>query len=138
MKRTYLGKYYDIDQEGNESPFSFQMDVEFDNQMNFSGSVWEEEFSELSGKRLSVKGFIEAEHISFVKKYPCSYEYDKDGKAVIDDSKPGHEVIYDGYFDKNTGTWTGEWEVEGQTDLKGLGEVTTEVFTGYFEMKMED
>ena len=138
MKRTYIGKYYDIDQEGNESPFSFRMDVELDSKMNFSGSVWEEEFSELSGKNLSVKGYIDDKHISFVKQYPCLYAYDENGKAIIDTSKQGHEVIYDGYWNDKTGVWIGEWEVEGQTELKGLDDITTEVFIGSFEMKMEE
>lgn len=138
MKRIFTGKYYDIDQQGNESSFSFKMDVELDSKMNFSGIVWEEEFSEISGKNLSVKGFIDDDHISFVKQYPCFYAYDENGKVIIDTSKKGHEVIYDGYWNDNIGVWVGEWEVEGQTELKGLDDITTEVFIGSFEMKMKE
>lgn len=112
------------------------MVVVLDDKMNFTGSVWEEEYSSLSGEKLSVKGYNDSDHISFVKKYPCLYAYDE--QAIFDSSNPGHEVIYDGYWDESTGTWSGEWEVEGQTVLKGLEGSATEVFIGVFEMKMEE
>jgi len=136
VKRIYLGSFYDIDKEGNESPFQFRIDVEIDEKLSFNGTVWEEEFTGITGKLLSVKGFIDKDHISFVKQYPCAYEFDENRNIIIDESRKGHEVIYDGYWDENTGSWTGEWEVEGETEVFQLNEVKTKVYIGHFEMKM--
>lgn len=136
MKRIYQGNYYDIDKEGNESPFQFRIEVDIDEKLSFTGTVWEEEFTGITGKLSTVKGFIDEDHISFVKKYPCTYEYDENGKIIIDESRKGHEVIYDGYWDENTGTWSGEWEVEGETEVFHFYEIKTKVFIGQFEMKM--
>jgi hypothetical protein len=137
VKRTYKGKYYDIDHKGDEFQVSFSMVVEFNDKMSFKGSVWEDEFTKLSGKQLVVKGYIDEDHISFVKKYPCYYASDENGKRFIDESKLGHEVIYDGYWDENSRKWIGEWEVEGETTLEGLEGIQTDVYVGSFEMTME-
>ena len=136
MKRTYQGHYYHPDLEGNENAFQFRIEAEIDEKLTFNGVVWEEEFTGITGKLLTVKGFIDEDHISFVKKYPCAYEYDELGKIIIDESRKGHEVIYDGYWDENTGAWTGEWEVEGETEVFHFNEIKTHVFIGCFEMKM--
>lgn len=139
MQRTYSGKYFEIDIHGNEIPFPFKMDVILDKRLNFTGTVWAEEFSGLSGKQLSVRGFINDEHISFVKKYPFVYEYDEEGKPFIDESRNGHEVIYDGYWNEPSQKWVGEWEVEGETQTKFFTNeiIETKVFVGKFEMSVQ-
>lgn len=136
MQKTYTGNYFEIDINGNEIPFPFKMEVVFDERFNFTGTVWEQEFSGFSGKKLSVRGFIDGEHISFVKKYPCAYEFDEQGKPYIDESRKGHEVIYDGYWNEFSQKWIGEWEVEGETQTKFFTNeiVETKVFLGKFEM----
>lgn len=136
MKKTYQGNYFEIDQNGSEVPFVFRMDVEMDEKLSFKGTVWEDEFSGITGKLLTVKGFIDEDHISFVKKYPCSYEFDENGKIIIDESKRGHEVIYDGYWDDENKNWTGEWEVEGETVTLHFNMIKTNVFLGKFELNM--
>ena len=134
MKRIYHGNYFDIDQHGNNKPFAFRMEVEMDEKLNFVGTVWEDQFSGLTGKLLSVKGYIDEDHISFVKKYPCQYAGDENGKLIIDESKPGHEVIYDGYWDESKGMWEGEWEVEGNIEVLQFDMIQTKIFIGKFEL----
>lgn len=136
MKRIYQGNYYDIDQHGEECPYSFKMEVVLDERFNFIGTVWEEEFSCISGKHLSVKGYIDEDHISFVKQYPCLFEYDEKGNVIIDESKSGHHVIYDGYWDETNSNWIGEWEVEGENEVFKFDMIKTRVYLGKFEMKM--
>lgn len=136
MKRIYLGNYFDIDQQGNESPFEFRMEVEIDEKHSFYGTVWEEEFSGITGKLITVKGFIDEDHISFVKKYPCLYSIDQEGKTKIDETKHGHEVIYDGYWNEESGKWHGEWEIEGETEVFHFDKIKTRVYIGAFEMSM--
>ncbi|RFC55642.1 hypothetical protein DXU93_01540 [Brumimicrobium aurantiacum] len=137
MNRKYTGKYHDVDQ--NDIPFSvqFSMNVVFDSKMIFKGKVWEEVFSKKTDKFLSVKGFIDEDHISFIKQYPCFFSSDINGELIIDCSKPGHEVIYDGYWNEEKGIWEGEWEVEGETNLLGTDDVISDIYTGDFEMKMD-
>lgn len=136
MKRTYQGIYFDIDQDGIERPYGFRMEVEIDEKHSFNGTVWEDEFSGITGKHLSVKGFIDEDHISFVKKYPCLFEFDAEGKIIIDETKSGHEVIYDGYWNEENGIWLGEWEVECETEVFQFDKIKTRVFIGAFEMNM--
>ena len=112
------------------------MEVKCDDRLNFTGAVWEEEFSGITGKKLTVKGYIDEDHISFVKQYPCLYEYDENGKVLIDDSQPGHDVLYDGYWDKSEGKWNGEWEVEGETEVFTNEIIQTRVYLGKFEKHM--
>jgi len=134
MKKIYQGNYFDFDKDGNEIPFGFRMEVELDEKWNFHGIVWEDEFSGITEKHLTVKGFIDEDHISFVKQYPCAYEFDHEGNSIVDESRRGHSVIYDGYLDEESGIWTGEWEIEGETQLLPLGGIETEIFLGRFEM----
>lgn len=136
MQRVYQGKYYDFDEKGNESPFAFRMDVDINDKLSFMGAVWEEEFTRISGKKLSVKGYIDGDHISFVKQYPCHYGYDENGKVFVDDTQRGHDVIYDGYWDEERGIWSGEWEVEGELLVFNNEMIQSRVYIGKFEMHM--
>lgn len=133
---TYTGEYFDTDEHGKSFSVAFRMEVELDQKLNFTGTVWEAQFSTISNEKLSVKGFIEDSHISFVVKYPCLFARNEKGQIFIDQSKEGNEVIYDGYWNSESNTWVGEWEVEGQTVLE-RGDIVTEVFIGTFEMKKE-
>ncbi|MBL1278832.1 MAG: hypothetical protein COA33_001055 [Fluviicola sp.] len=136
MKRIYQGKFFDIDFNEKEISIGFKMEVEIDSNFSFKGTVWEDEFSIASNKYLIVNGYIDNDHISFVKTYPCLYEFNEEGELVIDESKKGHEVIYDGYWDKDKKYWTGEWEVEGETAPLRFNNIVTELFIGPFEMWM--
>ncbi len=86
------------------------MEVQF-KEGSFTGEFTEAEFTELTGKKGTVKGFIDHQHISFVKKFPFKYDELEDGSILIDESMEGHEVVYDGWFNPEKGTWQGEWEI---------------------------
>jgi hypothetical protein len=135
--RNYIGRYHQVISEDVTVVVEFRITVEMDARMNFNGSAWEAEFSRLSGKELTVRGFVDGEHISFVKTYPCGFTVDAFGQSIILPDERGHEVLYDGYWDHAMEMWTGEWEVEGETLVFSPTEIKVQVFTGYFEMKME-
>lgn len=136
MKRTYHGTFYESNGDGIVSPYEFTMKVELDKNFSFTGTIWESEFSEISGLHVQAKGFIDQNHISFVKTYPIAYEFAADGNVVVDESRKGHEVTFDGYWDENLGVWLGEWEMEGETFFLSFNEIETPIFFGRFEMRM--
>lgn len=136
MIRIYKGKYFDVNALGIEFSIEFKMTLELDEEFNFIGTVWEQEFSEISNLEGLVKGFIENEHISFVLTYPCFYGCDENDQIIIDKSKPGHDVIYDGFWDSESQSWIGEWEIEGPTEISFLDQIKTEVIIGNFQMKL--
>ena len=117
MKRTWVGHYVDIGKDLNEEEFPFRIDVELNDQMSFTGTIKEDEFYKNSQLLIPVKGFIDKDHISFVLKYPCLYEFDEDFNTIIDKTQKGHEITYDGYWDNNEGKWAGYWELKGETVL---------------------
>lgn len=138
MKRSWIGTYTDIGKNGQDEEVSFQIDVDLDNNLNFKGKVWEEKFYSHSQLMIDVKGFINEDHISFIKTYPCLFEIDENYDVVIDTSKKGHDVTYDGYWNVQTKKWEGFWEVKGLSILVREGYYEEEVIIGPFEMKLMD
>lgn len=136
MKKIWIGKYIDIGHKGKDEEFAFRIDAKMDEEMSFSGTVWEEEFSEKSNLHLTVEGFISEDHISFVKYYPCSFESDENFNIIIDKNKKGHEVVYDGYWNDQKEQWEGTWEVKGSIISKGVDYFEEEIITGSFDMKL--
>lgn len=112
MMQTWKGEMnYDEVHFGPNQPEVFQLDVEFENGQ-FSGTSVDAEFSKISELPIQVAGFVEGDHISFIKSYPFHYEADEDGITQIDTSRAGHNVLYDGYFDPIVEKWTGDWEIQ--------------------------
>ena len=101
-KKVWIGKFLDIVHEDKEEEFAFRIDAEMDDKMRFTGKVWEEEFYEKTKLFIDVKGSIKENRIQFVKTYPCVYEIDENFKTIIDYSKKGHQVRYDGKKQKKT------------------------------------
>lgn len=81
-----------------------------DEDNGFSGRVWEEDFYGLSRAFLSVKGFIQDNVISFVLTYPFGFFRDENDKSYIDENEPGHDVVYEGYWEEETDSWKGTWK----------------------------
>jgi hypothetical protein len=136
MKRTYHGNYFSFDFEGNEIPFPFRIEVEIDKNFSFTGTVWEEDYAEVTSELSSVKGFIDNDHISFVKKYPYAFQYNKNRGLIVDGSSYGHEVLYDGYWDENTGSWQGDWEILNESAVFHARKFKSKGRIGRFEMRM--
>jgi hypothetical protein len=101
---------YDKADYGFDTVVKFELHVKFENG-SLEGITTDPEFAELSDLLVMVKGFVEGDHISFVKSYPLYYESDENGKSSINESKKGHDVVYDGYFDPTVNKWTGHWEI---------------------------
>lgn len=110
MKVSWQGFYcYNIEFDETEQ-YGFTIDAEFVDG-SFRGEFSEDEFTGITGEKGTVKGFIDEYHISFVKKYPFQYDELEDGSLFFDFEAEGHEVVYDGTFNQETGTWEGEWEI---------------------------
>ena len=134
MKTTWQGKYGYLYENEEIEYFSFEINAELIDG-SFEGTVHEQEFSGLTGDLVHVKGFIEDDFISLVLTYPYAFYIDDEGKPIIDKNEVGHEVIYQGNFDHETGTWRGEWEIE-VNQIK-IDEETDEIdaVVGVWEMR---
>ena len=136
IKKVWIGKFTDIVDNNKEEEFAFRMEVQMDEKMNFIGTVWEEEFYEQTKLFIDVKGYMHEHQIQFVKSYPCVYEMDENFKTIIDYSKKGHQVTYDGKKDKVNDKWTGKWEVKGDLIVIDGESYQQEDYGGYFEMEL--
>jgi len=136
MKQIWIGKYIDVGQKGKDEEFAFRIDADMNEEMSFSGTVWEEEFYEKTKLFLNLEEFIDENHISFVKSYPCLFDIDEHYNTIIDKEQKGHEVIYDGYWNDETDQWEGTWEVKGRTLAKGHDYFEEEIIYGSFDMKL--
>lgn len=136
MDLIWKGKYsYDQDFD-EESTFDFTLKVSY-NDASFEGIALEEEFTGLTGEHATVKGFIDAEHISFVKKYPFKYEEQDDGSIIFDREQKGHEVVYDGYFNSELGIWAGDWEITYDEVKMSHGKYQESLIIGFWQMTRE-
>lgn len=100
----------------DEADYGILDDVEFELHVNldqgsFSGTATDPEFSELCKLPIHVNGFVDGDHISFVKVYPFWYGLDENDVLYLDETKKEHRVEYDGYYDPNVNQWTGHWEI---------------------------
>lgn len=77
----------------------------------FKGTSEDEETKDIFDEPVKVRGFIEGNHISFIKTYPKNYELLEDGTPKVIKNSGPHEVTYDGSWDPKTQNWKGEWEV---------------------------
>jgi hypothetical protein len=136
MQVVWKGKYC-YEEEFNDSK-SFAFELKIDCTANeFQGISIEEEFTTLTNDSPTVNGFIDNDHISYTLQYPYQFDIAEDGSTIIDRSKPGHEVIYEGYFNAETGNWEGEWEIEVD-EIKLAQELyQTHSISGSWKMKME-
>lgn len=100
---------YDQGSYGHENIVKFELHVDIV-VGSFEGIATDPEFEELCDLPIKVSGFINKDHISFVKIYPFLYEENADGKNVLDRTSPDHKVTYDGYYDPIVNKWTGDWE----------------------------
>lgn len=136
IKRTWIGKFFDVGENGNEEPIGFRLDVEMAENMTFDGKMWEEEFYPKTKLLIDVKGYIENDHISFVKSYPCLYDIDENNQVVIDLNQKGHEVVYQGEWIESRGVWSGFWEIKGAVVFEARDYYEEIIYQGPFEMSI--
>ena len=80
-----------------------------------------------------IKGFLDGDRISFVKQYEFSHYASGDGKTIIDNNNPGHEINYFGAYDSINNMFYGDWDIT--TRPKGFGYDVTA--TGTWFMKRQ-
>jgi hypothetical protein len=139
IKKNWIGEYgYSFDEE-SENFFSFEIFADFSDG-SFKGTVFEAEFSGFTGDLVAIKGYIEEDFISFVKTYPYYYASNEKGELVVDKQMKGHEVVYEGYFNTETGEWNGEWEIliNEEEDKSMIGRYITKSIIGPWKMKLKE
>lgn len=134
LARVWKGSFWYLSDDEIYRRQQFTMSVNLKNG-SFSGEVEEDVFSEITGgEKVAVRGFIEYDLISFVKRYPFRY-ISKNGQPYIDRTQRGHEVTYQGYFDENEGKWEGHWEVSISEEwIRGSTAYMERFIRGFWEM----
>ena len=131
---VWKGKFsYNPEEYGIVDDVDFEMYVEL-KEGKFEGKVYDDEFRELCDELAIVKGFIDENKIHFVVTYPISYSIDENDKVQIDESKKGHDVIYNGFLNSNLGRWEGGWEIMEEEPIEGSDDVYQYHSTGLWEM----
>lgn len=139
IKKNWIGEYGYSFEDKSENFFSFEIFADFTDG-SFQGTVFEEEFSGFTGDLVSIKGYIEEDFISFVKTYPYYYASNENGEMVVDKQMKGHEVVYEGFFNTETGEWNGEWEIliNEEEDKSMIGRYITKSIIGPWKMKLKE
>ena len=120
--------------EGKEAEFRLFIEGYLDGQ--FTGRVIDWEGLGVNGEIADVKGFISDNLISFTKQYPKFYIMDEWGNCETKEDVPGHQVVYEGTFDKESNTFSGNWEIV--VDLKHTTDITIQdVVTGTWRMQRQ-
>jgi hypothetical protein len=125
------GPEYGTIVEGQEA--EFRLFIEELKEGQFKGRVIDWDGVGAEGETSIVNGFIKGDMISFTKQYEQHYIIDPWGESDIEHGEPGHKVIYEGYFDKKTNSFIGEWEII--YDITHTTELTIqEIFSGTWRM----
>ena len=122
--------------EGLNEKVDFTLDLSFENN-SFSGFSVDRETKTLFREGdVRVKGFIDGQLISFVKKYPYNYFFNEEtSRCEIDYSVKNHEVEYQGYFYPEKKKYEGTYRVVIGSEMPGMdGAFREEFYTGYWEM----
>jgi hypothetical protein len=100
---------------------------------DIEGQFEDDETLKIFGKPAEVEGFLEEAMISFVKRYPCFFAYTEDGSVYKDESRYSHEVMYNGDFNPEDGSFKGVWEIVADVEESYKG--TTEyLLSGEWQM----
>ncbi len=106
---------------------------------SFEGSISEEEFTDVTNEKVYIKGFIDGDHISFVKSYPFSYYLSEDETEIVfDPYKKGHDVIYDGYLNTQSNEFEGNWEIKIKEEKLYHGKYEINLEVGFFKLEIND
>jgi len=95
-----------------------------------SGQATEEVTEKYMGAPAVVSGFIEGGMISMIKQYPFRYTSNEEGEIMIDRSRPHVPIHYTGYFDPQSNSFSGEWEIQ-----KVIDQETLYISKGTWEMR---
>ncbi len=109
---TY-GEMYPDNIKGTSESFTMEYVVK-DGKIN--GWCTEEKLTHLFEKPATISGFIDGDFISFIKKYPCYFEFDENNMILANKNLPSLEIHYFGNIlgDIISGAW--EMSFEYKTD----------------------
>jgi hypothetical protein len=108
--------------------------IEWENvEGELKGTCTDEDTVDFFNRPSTVKGFIEGDFISFIKKYPCSWTI-IDGEFSADENLPAPDIHYSGYLIDNH--FEGEWEMTASLiDEEGIKEYFNSSGTWYMTKK---
>lgn len=86
------------------------------------GNCTDDEFRHHFKSPATIEGVVKENTITFVKKYPCMFNIDDDGKITLFPKLPSHEIHYSGHY--ADGKFSGAWKVT----LPYAAEDDTDVF----------
>lgn len=73
------------------------------------GTCTDDEADKVFTEPATIKGFIDNNIISFIKKYPYHWETDEDGNSIVFENTPSVEIHYYGNF--QNGRFSGDWDM---------------------------
>jgi hypothetical protein len=127
---TY-GEAYPENIRGKEIPFTLHLRM---SEGDIEGQWEDEETLRIFGKPASIEGFLDEAMLSMVKRYPCFFSYTEDGTVYKDESRYSHEVMYNGDYNPDDGSFSGFWEIVAVVEESYKG--TTEyLLSGEWQMK---
>jgi hypothetical protein len=105
--------YQNEDEDGiwDGDSVKWEMEIHLD-QDSFTGFRVDEETEKLFEEPIPVTGFKDGDEINFVVKYPCNYDFDREGEPLLMPNEPHPGAKYHGYYDDKKMEYRGEWEVE--------------------------
>ncbi len=104
---TYMyGEPYPEGIKGLSVPFV----VEWENNDGIlTGTSTDDETKDYFNHPATIQGFIDNGIISFIKKYPCFFTIDSQGKVILDDREPAADMHYSGAMVDDH--FEGEWSI---------------------------
>lgn len=73
------------------------------------GSCVDDEFKTHFKDPATIEGTVKENTIHFIKRYPCLFSIDEDGRIILFPKLPSHEIHYSGFFEN--GRFSGNWKV---------------------------
>ncbi|KIC92922.1 hypothetical protein [Flavihumibacter solisilvae] len=95
--------------EGHEAEFRLFIEEFEDDQ--FTGRVIDWESLGANGEVAAIKGFLNDDFISFTKQYSQFHTIDEWGNCEAHSDVSGHQVFYEGRYNRETNSCIGTWEI---------------------------
>lgn len=137
LQHPFRGFFIDLDENGEDKPFTFSMEIVVDQEGHLHGEAWDEEFYSHTSRLIPVRGKVGSHQLFFQFQYPCQFDFDDtqgDNLVKVDLSKPGHRVNFKGTWQEKEEAWEGEWEIVEELRMYE-SEVEKEYYSGFFHLK---
>jgi hypothetical protein len=117
--------------EQRSKPFKFWLEWTVENGI-IKGTCIDEESRKVFSEPAKIHGFIEADFVSFIKKYPYSWGYDENNDLILVDNISPPEIHYTGNFIEKH--FEGIWEMTLDSSAAN-GQVYEKYYSGTWLMK---